>query len=50
MDKLLSREVIMIVICSITITALMWEIVQCIIVGFGGIPEEEAEDEKIKRH
>lgn len=46
MDKLSSREVIMIVICAITFAALIWEIVQCIIVGFGGIPEEEAEDEK----
>lgn len=46
MDKLTSREAIMIVICAITFTALIWEIVQCIIVGFGGIPEEEAEDEK----
>lgn len=45
MDKLLRREVVLTVICSITITAAMWEFVQCIILGFGGIPEKEAEDE-----
>lgn len=46
MDKLLSREVVLTVLCSISFTALILEIVQCVTVGLtGGIPEEEAEDE-----
>lgn len=46
MDKLLSREVVLTVMCSISFTALILEIVQCFTVGLtGGIPEEEAEDE-----
>lgn len=46
MDKLLSREVVLTVMRSISFTALILEIVQCVTVGLtGGIPEEEAEDE-----
>lgn len=45
MDKLLSREAVMIVIFCVIFTALVAQIVQCIIIGFGGITEEAAEDE-----
>lgn len=46
MDKLFSREVVLTVMCSISFTALILEIVQCVTVGLtGGIPEEAEEDE-----
>lgn len=46
MDKLLSREVVLTVLCSILFLAFVLELVQCVTVGLtGGIPEEEAEDE-----
>lgn len=46
MDEIFSREVILVLICAVSLAALTWEIVQCVTVGFGGIPEKEAEDEK----
>lgn len=51
MDKLLRREVVLTVICSIIFVAFVLELVQCFTDGLiGGIPEEEAEDEKIEQH
>ncbi len=46
MDKLLRREVVLSVMCSIIFVAFVLELVQCFTIGAtGGIPEEEAEDE-----
>lgn len=46
MDKLLRREIIMPILCSIIFNASILELAQCITDGrTGGIPEEEAEDE-----
>lgn len=51
MDKLLRREVVLPVLCGIIFVAFVLELVQCFTNGLiGGIPEEEAEDEKIERH
>ena len=50
MDKLLRREVVLTVICSIVFLAFVLELVQCFTDGCGGIPEEEADDEKIEQH
>ena len=50
MDKLLRREVVLTVICSIICMAFVLELAICVVDGRGGIPEEEAEDEKIEQH